>query len=234
MFDPTLGRFLQRDPRDDGPRDDNLYRYVGDSPANGTDRLGLAKDQAKLTVEDILANLKKCDGGTNVLANATKAAKDNIDKAPTIELGKLKDGSEAGTNLATGVITIDKDSDLCKATESLVFELGNLSQLEKFGDLIDEGLKGNLSREKFIMDSERLEYNSLVLTLKAIDACKEKWGCKEHKFCLYEFRNPETKEALPFEKVYQQLKKEHKERYGATWDKNFKTPYEEAQKKKGK
>jgi hypothetical protein len=48
MYDPTLGRFLQRDSVGFTAGDSNLYRYVRDNPANGSDPTGkylLAKDK---------------------------------------------------------------------------------------------------------------------------------------------------------------------------------------------
>lgn len=43
MYDPVLGRFLQRDPVRPPVGGDNLYAYVGDRPASGTDPLGQIK-----------------------------------------------------------------------------------------------------------------------------------------------------------------------------------------------
>jgi hypothetical protein len=41
MFDPNIGRFISRDPIDFEGGDTNLYRYVANSPVNGTDPSGL-------------------------------------------------------------------------------------------------------------------------------------------------------------------------------------------------
>ncbi len=41
MYDPTIGRFLSEDPIGFDGGDPNLYRYVGNSPPNGTDPTGL-------------------------------------------------------------------------------------------------------------------------------------------------------------------------------------------------
>ena len=41
MYNPLVGRFLEEDPIDFDAGDPNLYRYVGNSPTNGTDPSGL-------------------------------------------------------------------------------------------------------------------------------------------------------------------------------------------------
>lgn len=42
MYDPIVGRFLEQDPLGLAGGDTNLYRYVNNSPLNGTDPLGLS------------------------------------------------------------------------------------------------------------------------------------------------------------------------------------------------
>jgi uncharacterized protein RhaS with RHS repeats len=44
MFDPTVGRWLQSDPKGFDAGDHNLYRYVKNSPTSATDPSGLAAD----------------------------------------------------------------------------------------------------------------------------------------------------------------------------------------------
>jgi RHS repeat-associated protein len=41
MYDPSIGRFISEDPLGFEAGDPNLYRYVGNSPTNATDPLGL-------------------------------------------------------------------------------------------------------------------------------------------------------------------------------------------------
>jgi hypothetical protein len=41
MYDPTVGRFTTQDPSEFVGSDENLYRYVGNSPTNATDPTGL-------------------------------------------------------------------------------------------------------------------------------------------------------------------------------------------------
>jgi hypothetical protein len=52
MYDPTLGRFLQRDPAGVGAADVNLYAYVGGRPARDTDPLGAIKWETARRVTD--------------------------------------------------------------------------------------------------------------------------------------------------------------------------------------
>lgn len=40
-YDPATGRWLQQDPAEFDAGDPNLYRYVGNNPANDTDPTGL-------------------------------------------------------------------------------------------------------------------------------------------------------------------------------------------------
>ena len=48
-YDPTVGRFISEDPIAFEGGDANLYRYVGNSPTNFTDPLGLAPNRAGTT-----------------------------------------------------------------------------------------------------------------------------------------------------------------------------------------
>jgi RHS repeat-associated protein len=50
VYSGQLGRFLQTDPLRLGGQDVNLYRYVGNSPQDFTDPLGLIKECAKLAI----------------------------------------------------------------------------------------------------------------------------------------------------------------------------------------
>ena len=45
MYDPVLGRFIQKDPIGYSGGDPNFYRYVGNNPANLTDSSGQFVDQ---------------------------------------------------------------------------------------------------------------------------------------------------------------------------------------------
>lgn len=48
MYDPTVGRWLSRDPIGFAAGDSNLYRYVGNSPTNETDPSGLQRGRNHL------------------------------------------------------------------------------------------------------------------------------------------------------------------------------------------
>ena len=49
MYDPSIGRWLSEDPSGFDGGDPNLYRYVGNSPANATDPTGLSKPATRST-----------------------------------------------------------------------------------------------------------------------------------------------------------------------------------------
>jgi uncharacterized protein RhaS with RHS repeats len=51
MLDPSVGRWLEQDPLGFEAGDDNLYRYVGNSPTDATDPSGLAKKDDEKMVE---------------------------------------------------------------------------------------------------------------------------------------------------------------------------------------
>lgn len=52
MYDPRVGRWLSPDPIEFEAGDMNLYRYVGNSPTNGTDPSGLAGVFRNLTEQE--------------------------------------------------------------------------------------------------------------------------------------------------------------------------------------
>ena len=60
-YDPALGRFISEDPTAFDAGDSNLYRYVGNSPLNGIDPLGLVS-QAEYTAisRAIVATVRRC------------------------------------------------------------------------------------------------------------------------------------------------------------------------------
>ena len=53
-YDPTNGRFISYDPISFGGGDVNLYRYVGNSPANYTDPTGRNADEIRNPILDII------------------------------------------------------------------------------------------------------------------------------------------------------------------------------------
>jgi hypothetical protein len=48
VFDPSLGRWITEDPIGFGGDDENLYRFVGNSPINNSDPTGLMKKPAAI------------------------------------------------------------------------------------------------------------------------------------------------------------------------------------------
>jgi len=68
-YSPSLGRFLQRDPRSyvDGM---NLYQYVRSNPINFTDPYGLCAKQANAALANLLARTQ--GGGANQVDSATQ------------------------------------------------------------------------------------------------------------------------------------------------------------------
>jgi len=62
-YSPSLQRFIDEDPIDFAGGDSNLYRYVGDSPTNGTDPLGFWGAQAHNQI--IWNALHSCGGVSN-------------------------------------------------------------------------------------------------------------------------------------------------------------------------
>jgi hypothetical protein len=164
-------------------------------------------------------NMLACDGGTDVYAKAKKA---NGGKDPVIKRGTTSSGFDAETDTEKGVITINKNSDKCTSTESLIFELANLSRKADFDKVDKDAAAGKLSREEYIKASEKIEYENIKTTLKAVDKCKEKWGCKNHSFDLAGHGM-----AKDFDDYYDNyLANSHKEHYGKIWDEDCKDAYE--------
>jgi hypothetical protein len=186
-------------------------------------RSGNGATPAKKTTEpcpqDLLNNLKKCDGGTGIYEKA-KAA--NGGKDPTIKLG-----SGGWVDLGKGEITLKKDYDTCFTTQQLIQELSNLSQKAAFDKVDSDALAGNMNREKYIRETERIEYEHGVKNIiKAFDSCKDTWGCNT---CQKEWARP----AKNFDDYYNRLlNDEHKENYGQWWDVNCKGAYDAKRPKK--
>jgi hypothetical protein len=172
---------------------------------------------AKKTTEpcplDLLDNLKKCDGGTGIYEKAKKA---NGGKDPSITMG-----AGGWVELDKGAITLDKNNDKCFATQQLIQELSNLSQKDAFNKLDKDALAGDVSREDYIRETERIEYEHGVKNIiQAFDSCKDVWGCKT---CQKEW----ARSAKNFDDYYNNyLSNSHKEHYGKWWDSNCKAAYE--------
>jgi hypothetical protein len=215
MFDATLGRFLERDPQGT-VAGINVYQYAGGRPTNATDPLGLAWKE-----EDLWANIKKCDPSKRVFDEALKVSRG---KAPSIVPGK--GGSVEATEKKGFVITLTKDLDTCDATQQLVFELTNMANAAKFNDLDKRCEAGDVSREDYIKENERLEYVwAAKNAINAFDSCKKMWGCNNP--CRYEWARPPEGKTYEeyFETAFKKVSAEHKEHYGKIWDDDCKTEY---------
>lgn len=122
--------------------------------------------------KDAISNVTKCCG-SEIFDEAKKA---NGDKDPEIVFGAPSSGFDAETDTSTGTITVNKKSDKCTATESVFFELANLSSKPNFDKIDADANAGNLSREEYAKASEKEEYNNVKKTHEAIDKCKRKSG----------------------------------------------------------
>ncbi len=164
---------------------------------------------------DLQDKLKKCDGGTDILNKAKKA---NNGKDPVVKVGTPSSGFDAETDTSSGTITISKNSDTCTATESLIFELANMSRKSDFDKVDQDAAAGKLSREEYIKANERIEYENVKDILKATDSCKKAWGCTNHAFDFEGFRG-----AKDFDDYYKNyLSNSHKDHYGKIWDTSYK------------
>jgi hypothetical protein len=162
--------------------------------------------------------LKKCDGGTGIMAAATAA---NGGKAPTIKIGKPSSGFDAETDTTTGTITIKK-MDPCSEVDKLIIELSNLSHKADFAKINSDVAAGKLSRDEYIKGNEKLEYDGVKTALKAFDKCSKTWGCKTSSFEW-------ARSAKDFNDYFKSfLGNNHKEHYGKFWDSNYKPAYDKA------
>jgi RHS repeat-associated protein len=90
-YDPKSGRWTTQDPLGFGGGDDNVYRYVGNSPTNQTDPLGLAVCVKKITVTDqgkglgLIISDTQFAFGFKVRIEATVDGEDDITKATIVQ-----------------------------------------------------------------------------------------------------------------------------------------------------
>ena len=68
-YDPDLGRFISEDPIDFNGGDANLYRYVGNGPANGTDPFGLLFDEEGALMQGIARTATSAANAAPTLAD---------------------------------------------------------------------------------------------------------------------------------------------------------------------
>jgi hypothetical protein len=178
-----------------------------------------AKQPPPWTVDDLKKLLNSCDGGLGIWAKAKKA---NNNKDP-----KVTPGGGGWVDTSTGEITLDKSRDKCFATQQLIQELSNLSRKADFDSLDGRALAGDVSREDYIKETEKIEYETGVKNvLTAFDACNKTWGCQT---------TPKewARKAKDFDDYYKNLLRDaHKENYGKWWDRECKAAYDKKHAKK--
>lgn len=179
----------------------------------------------KCPEEQLLDQIRKCDGGLDILKKAKKA---NGNKDVGVVIRPSTFGGKALFN--EGKVLVRKGDPRCTQIETVLFEMGNWHRKKDFDNISSEAAKGNLSREEYIRKNEKLEYDNVQDTIKATTKCKEKWGCKSHTFDFDSMRS-----AKNFEDYYKNyLRANHKEYWGKAWDSNYKAAYEKKHPKKTK
>lgn len=170
-----------------------------------------AKKAPAWTANDLVAALKKCDGGTGAYKKALMA---NI----KVQKSAMESGGSADST--TNTVSIDPPPKFgrCEQIETLVHELTNLSNAKKFRTSTNACITGDLDREKWIRDNEEIEYDGVKTALKAFDSCSKQWECKTSSF---EWVRPHK----DFDHYYKSIGKDHKEYWGKYWDDHCKGPY---------
>jgi hypothetical protein len=127
MYDPTIGRFIQRDPVWPPVSGDNLYAYVGDRPANAVDPSGL--DKRERFKSFLVECAKKLfEGGFQFQTEAPKLPKGVVETEPGSLIYKLGPDATLKGVLAEYYKDPSKCSFSCGRTMSLVF----LCAIDKF------------------------------------------------------------------------------------------------------
>lgn len=180
-------------------------------PGGGSGSTGCSADQMK-------KNLAACDGGTDAWKKAKKAA----GKEPDLKVGTPSSGFKAESD-SSGSITVSSQ-DCCLATQLLVHELTNVSHGPDFNKLDSDAAKGDVAREDYTKANEKLEYDGVMTTLKAFDACKSKWGCGPSAKAEWDG----YRKAKDFNDYYDHyLVESHKEYYRKeVWDKSYKAAWD--------
>lgn len=163
-----------------------------------------------------LKNLKNC--GQSVMDQATTA----LGKTPPVSFASPTAKFDAETNPVTGAITINPAKGCCDATESLAFELQNVIRSKQFNAIDAKAAAGDLAREDYATENEKLEYQGLLVTLSILKDCKKAWGCASYPFSLLAFAKVKN-----FNDFYNNYEgHDHKDYYRKTvWDTRYKGPY---------
>lgn len=144
-------------------------------------------------------------------------------KDPTIRFGETDSGGQLQED---GSITIDPRLSKCVATEVLVHELCNLSNARELGKLDTDLSNGEVSREDYIRETERIEFRSLPFILAFFDETKNSTKCGT---CSRDYQRPYARKS--FDEYFRWFSsdkygQQHMERIGKTWDKYGKPAYE--------
>ncbi len=165
---------------------------------------------------DLIAVVKKCDGGLNIWEKA-KAA--NGGKDPQVKIRPSVAGSRGSVDRSTGVISINPDPSPGIQAQVLVMELSNLAAKAQFDKIRDDAAAGRLSRDEYVRANERVEYENSKNVLKAFGACS---GSYRTTTSL----KGAMRGAKDFDDYYDHiLPQYHKDSFGKVWDDNFKKPF---------
>src|SRR5260370_20301677 len=163
-------------------------------------------EPAPCSAAQMKANVDKCDGGTGVWDKAKK----EVGQDPGIEVGAAAGGFGGHADCPTKKLMIAPNPDCCGATQTLIFELTNLSNCSGFSKSAKDAAAGNLNREEYTKSYERLEYESVKNSYTAFDKCSKTWGCPEGALA----RHGGYKSAKDFEDYYDNyLPDKHKNYY---------------------
>ena len=90
-YDPTIGRWTAEDPIAFKAGDTNLYRYVGNNPANFTDPSGLAKKARLSVLPDRLRDISDSRDARNEAERIGAAVRNTFDNNWQLTYPRFKD-----------------------------------------------------------------------------------------------------------------------------------------------
>jgi hypothetical protein len=129
------------------------------------------------------------------------------------------------SNIDYGQINIYKgpDIDECTRAQILLFELYNVWQTPKFVDLKRRAAAGEVSREQFMDENERIEHRSGIFARGCVDQCNPKWCCAK--------KNMHSWIPDDYDEFRKKADPKHAEHQGSIWDSMYKDAYEKAHPK---
>jgi len=164
-------------------------------------------------------NLAACDGGTGIMAAATR----ELGREPTVRVAGAAGGFGGHADFGAGEVVIAPNPDCCGATQTMIHELTNISNHSRFQQITNDAAAGNLSREDYTRAMERIEYDGVRNALRAFDACKDTWGCGAGATARHEW----IRGAADFDDYYNNyLAESHKNYWRNAWDTNYRSAYE--------